>query len=138
MLPTIVLASLLMGIVPVSETQYSHPLGDADKLQLVAKALYNVFLHPLRQHPGPKSWAATRVPWCWHQYRGRLNHRLVELHRQYGSTVRVAPDELSYNSESAWKTIYGQRSVEMSKDAIFSLVTPTGVPSESSCKDDEG
>ncbi|CAM1511667.1 Fc.00g091800.m01.CDS01 [Cosmosporella sp. VM-42] len=95
---------------------------------LVAQIFYNVFLHPLRHHPGPKSWAATRLPWCWNQYRGRLNHRLVELHTQYGSTVRVAPNEISYNSETAWKTIYGQRSVEMSKDPIFSLVTPTGVP----------
>lgn len=98
--------------------------------EIIAKCLYNVYFHPLRHHPGPKSWAASRIPWCWHQYHGRLNHRLVELHDQFGPTVRVAPNEISYTSETAWKTIYGQRSVEMSKDPIFSLVTPTGVPSK--------
>ncbi|KAH6895742.1 cytochrome P450 [Thelonectria olida] len=95
---------------------------------IIAKALRNVFFHPLRTHPGPKLWAATRLPWCWYQYRGRLNHKLVELHNEYGTVVRVAPNELSYSSETAWKAIYGQRSVEMKKDPIFSLVTPTGVP----------
>ncbi|KAH8736553.1 cytochrome P450 [Ilyonectria robusta] len=95
---------------------------------ILAKIGYNLFLHPLRHHPGPKLWAATRLPWCWNQYRGRLNHRLVELHRQYGPTLRVAPNEISYNSKTAWKTIYGNRVIEMKKDPIFSLVTPTGVP----------
>ncbi|KAM5347985.1 hypothetical protein ACJ41O_007809 [Fusarium nematophilum] len=97
-------------------------------LMPLARIIYNVFFHPLRNHPGPKLWAATRIPWCWNQYRGRLNHRLMELHNQYGPTVRVAPDEVSYTSSTAWKTIYGQSSIEMSKDPIFSLVTPTGVP----------
>ncbi|KAH7150522.1 cytochrome P450 [Dactylonectria estremocensis] len=97
-------------------------------LFIVARTAYNIFLHPLRHHPGPKLWAATRLPWCWNQYWGRLNHRLVELHTQYGSTLRVAPGEISYTSETAWRTIYGHRAIEMKKDPIFSLVTPTGVP----------
>ncbi|RMJ14371.1 hypothetical protein CDV36_005981 [Fusarium kuroshium] len=97
-------------------------------LLVLLKIIYNVFLHPLRHHPGPKLWSATRIPWCWNQYRGKLNHRLVDLHRQYGPTVRVAPDEISYTSDTAWKTIYGHRTVEMTKDPIFSLITPTGVP----------
>ncbi|KAH7134399.1 cytochrome P450 [Dactylonectria macrodidyma] len=97
-------------------------------LFVLTRIAYNIFLHPLRHHPGPKLWAATRLPWCWNQYRGRLNHRLVQLHAEYGSTLRVAPDEISYNSETAWRTIYGHRAIEMKKDPIFSLVTPTGVP----------
>jgi hypothetical protein len=43
--------------------------------------------------------------------------------------VRVAPDEISYISVGSWKTIYGQRSVEMPKDPNFSLLTPSGVQS---------
>ncbi|PYI09335.1 benzoate 4-monooxygenase cytochrome P450 [Aspergillus sclerotiicarbonarius CBS 121057] len=88
---------------------------------------YNVFFHPLRHYPGPALWAATRLPWCWYQAQGCLNHKLLELHRRYGQVVRVAPDELSYTSEEAWKAIYGPRSDEMGKDPVFSLRTPTGV-----------
>lgn len=54
----------------------------------------------------------------------------MELHEKYGPVVRVAPDELSYVTEGAWKTIYGQRSVEMAKDPNFSLLTPSGVQSQ--------
>ncbi|KAH8765545.1 putative benzoate 4-monooxygenase cytochrome P450, partial [Diaporthe sp. PMI_573] len=86
----------------------------------------NVFLHPLSSHPGPKLWAASRIPWCWYQMRGLLNHRLAELHQVHGPVVRVAPDEVSYTSDTAWKTIYGQRSAEMAKDPVFSLSKPSG------------
>ncbi|KAK3303879.1 putative benzoate 4-monooxygenase cytochrome P450 [Chaetomium strumarium] len=87
----------------------------------------NIYFHPLSQHPGPKAWAASRLPWCLHQYRGNLSQRLHQLHQCYGPVVRVAPDEISYISADAWKTIYGQRSVEMPKDPNFSLLTPSGV-----------
>ncbi|KAL4912424.1 cytochrome P450 [Aspergillus aurantiobrunneus] len=95
----------------------------------VLQLSYNVLFHPLRNYPGPVLWAATRLPWCWYQYRGRLSRKLLELHVRYGQTVRVAPNELSFTSEAAWRTIYGQRSQEMGKDPVFSLHTPTGVQS---------
>lgn len=91
---------------------------------------WNTFFHPLSSHPGPKFWAASRLPWCWYQWRGLLNHRLTELHQTYGPVVRVAPDEVSYTSETAWKSIYGQRSTEMSKDPVFSLSKPSGAQGE--------
>ncbi|KAI9652378.1 MAG: hypothetical protein M1831_006856 [Alyxoria varia] len=96
-------------------------------LWTVSVIFYNVFLHPLRKYPGPRSWAATRLPWCYWQYYGVLLRRLLELHKQYGHTVRIAPNELSYTSDTAWKSIYGHRSAEMGKDPIFLLHTPTGV-----------
>ncbi|KAL8897692.1 MAG: hypothetical protein Q9192_002446 [Flavoplaca navasiana] len=95
-------------------------------LSVIGYLIYNVFFHPLRKFPGPTLWAATRVPWCYYQYQGRLHYRLLELHTEYGHTVRVAPNELSYTQEAAWKTIYGHRKEEMSKDPIFRLHTPTG------------
>ncbi|KAI7789082.1 benzoate 4-monooxygenase cytochrome P450 [Diaporthe eres] len=52
--------------------------------------------------------------------------RVFQLHQVYGPVVRVAPDEVSYTSETAWRTIYGQRSVEMTKDPVFSLSKPSG------------
>lgn len=88
--------------------------------------VYNVFFHPLREYPGPRLWAASRIPWCYHQYHGQLHYRILQLHIQYGHTVRVAPNELSYTCEAAWSAIYGHHKQEMSKDPIFRLHTPTG------------
>ena len=94
---------------------------------IVARIFYNIFLHPLRRYPGPTSWAATRIPWCWHQYQG-VNYRcLLQSHIKYGHVVRIGPNELSYTTNTAWKTIYGHRQHEMGKDPVFSLHTPTGI-----------
>ena len=48
----------------------------------------------------------------------------MELHRKYGSVVRVAPDHLSYTTETAWKTIYGNRSVELQKNVLAGFSRP--------------
>ncbi|PVH92619.1 benzoate 4-monooxygenase cytochrome P450 [Periconia macrospinosa] len=93
---------------------------------IISYAIYNVYLHPLRKYPGPRFWAASRLPWCYYQYKGQLHYRLLQLHIQYGKTVRVAPTELSFADDGAWKTIYGHRKDEMGKDPIFRLHTPTG------------
>lgn len=93
---------------------------------MIGYAVYNIYFHPLRNFPGPKLWAASRLPWCYHQYKGQLHYRLLQLHIKYGKTVRVAPTELSYIDHGAWKAIYGQRKEEMGKDPIFRLHTPTG------------
>ncbi|KAI0898217.1 putative cytochrome P450 [Annulohypoxylon nitens] len=61
----------------------------------VARALYNVFLHPLRRYPGPLSHRVTILPRALVQMRGRLPFHVAELHRRYGPVVRVAPDELA-------------------------------------------
>ncbi|KAL8952963.1 MAG: hypothetical protein Q9222_001139 [Ikaeria aurantiellina] len=95
-------------------------------LFIIGYFVYNSTFHPLRRFPGPRLWAASRIPWCYYQYRGHLHYKLLQLHIKYGHTVRVAPNELSYAHEAAWSTIYGHRKEEMSKDAIFRLHTPTG------------
>jgi Cytochrome P450 len=79
------------------------------------RVVYNLFFHPLRSYPGPKLWAATRLPWHWMNLHSRLAWGINALHEKYGPVVRIAPDELSYTSSSAWKKIYGQRSPEFPK-----------------------
>ena len=65
-------------------------------------------LHPLRKYPGPKLWAATRLIWIYHQFKGDLIFKLKALHDRYGPIVRIAPDELSFiDAAIAWKDIYG-------------------------------
>ncbi|KAK7982106.1 Cytochrome P450 monooxygenase alt3 [Apiospora saccharicola] len=79
-------------------------------IYLLGRVLYNIFLHPLRAYPGPKVWAASRLPWIITSLRGDLAWSLLALHERYGPVVRIAPDELSYTGAGdAWKKIYGRR-----------------------------
>ena len=82
---------------------------------VLGKVIYNLYFHPLNAFPGPKLWAVSRVPWNWVNLQGRLCWKLVEVHQEYGPVVRVAPDELSYTTGTAWKKIYGQKHPEFSK-----------------------
>lgn len=78
-------------------------------LVFCARLLYNIFLHPLRSYPGPLLWSASRLPWNFYNLQGDLATKILELHQKYGPVVRIAPDELSYTTGTAWKKIYGQR-----------------------------
>ncbi|KAI9665460.1 MAG: hypothetical protein M1831_001602 [Alyxoria varia] len=81
----------------------------------IGSFIYNIYFSPLRSYPGPKLWAGTRLFEFWHQTRGSLIHKVHGFHEKYGPVVRIAPTEISYITASAWKEIYGHRSVEMPK-----------------------
>ncbi|KAH6885701.1 cytochrome P450 ClCP1 [Thelonectria olida] len=72
----------------------------------VGKALYNVFLHPLRSFPGPLICRATPFYRHYKFLKGSLLYDLKDLHDKYGPVVRVRPDELSFISPQAWADIY--------------------------------
>ncbi|KAL1862720.1 hypothetical protein Daus18300_008364 [Diaporthe australafricana] len=82
---------------------------------IVVNVIYNLFFHPLSSYPGPKLWATCRLPWNFFNFKGRLGWRIRDLHNQYGPVIRIAPNELSYTTSSAWRKIYGQRSPEFEK-----------------------
>ena len=90
--------------------------------QVLGYGAYNLFLHPLRFYPGPKLWAAYHLPWMRSVLSGRYPFEALELHKKYGSVVRVAPNELSYTDSAAWKAICGDHNsvtegfFEMGKD----------------------
>ncbi|KAF4805891.1 Trichothecene C-15 hydroxylase [Colletotrichum siamense] len=82
---------------------------------------YNVLLHPLRKFPGPRLWAASRIPFAVTCATGQGHRKILQLHEKYGDIVRVAPDELVFCSPDAWKEIYGRRKTtrgEISKDYV--------------------
>jgi cytochrome P450 len=66
---------------------------------------------------------------------GRLHLYVRDLHDNYGDVVRIAPDEISYRDEAAWKDIYGRTSnfgkdmrfYQSSKKAPSIAVAPEGV-----------
>lgn len=66
-----------------------------------------VFLSPLAKVSGPKSFALTKYRLAWEDYRGTRTHCIHALHEKYGPVVRVGPNEISFNTLSALRTIYG-------------------------------
>jgi cytochrome P450 len=94
LLPTLPLALVMAAAVVVSS---------------IGIVVYRLWLHPLSRFPGPKTWAASRLPWIRHILRGRMWHELEHLHHRYGLIVRIAPGELSLSSPAAWEDIYSSR-----------------------------
>ncbi|KAL3485494.1 cytochrome protein [Aspergillus germanicus] len=79
---------------------------------------YNRLFHPLHTYPGPILSSISRIPYMLAYTQGRLHLYVRHLHENYGDIVRIAPDELSYRDEAAWKDIYG-RSSNFDKDMRF-------------------
>lgn len=96
-------------------------------LIFLALIIYRLYFHPLRQYPGPKWWAASRLPWIQSTVKGTIVHDLLALHNQYGSVVRVAPNELSFITPDACKTIY-QTNPEFPKDPMHLPPFHNGAP----------
>ncbi|KAF9886243.1 hypothetical protein FE257_011856 [Aspergillus nanangensis] len=69
--------------------------------------LYNRLLHPLKHIPGP--FLASITPWVqlYHGLNGDRHLWLYNLHEQYGSHVRVAPNFVSVNTAQGLHDIYG-------------------------------
>lgn len=67
----------------------------------------SVLSRPLARMPGPKSFAFTRLRLMYEEYKGTRTRKINALHREYGSVVRVGPDEVAFNSISAMRAIYG-------------------------------
>ena len=96
-------------------------------IALVIRIIYNVFFHPLRNFPGPKTAAATSIPFAWHLCNGRLVDWVTSLHEQYGEVVRINPAELSFVGAAAWQDIFMSRP-ELQKPRVGTISWPNGVP----------
>ncbi|KAL8935078.1 MAG: hypothetical protein Q9211_004890 [Gyalolechia sp. 1 TL-2023] len=75
----------------------------------IVVSIRNAYFHPLSKFPGPKSAAATPIPYVRKLVKGDLVPWVMALHAKYGEVVRVTPDELSFISPSAWQDIYTTR-----------------------------
>ncbi|PVH86455.1 putative benzoate 4-monooxygenase cytochrome P450 [Cadophora sp. DSE1049] len=96
---------------------------------LVTLFIYRTTFSPLSHIPGPLLWRASRLPFAYNLFLGRLPYRLSTLHEEYGPIVRVAPNEVSFTTVDAWNDIYSVRKrengvkVQMRKDP-FMLLSP--------------
>ncbi|KAK3386377.1 cytochrome P450 [Sordaria brevicollis] len=78
-------------------------------LYIFGYAIYNLYFHPLAKYPGPLLMRATRLGYCQRLLKGTMPFDVLELHKQYGDVVRVAPNELAFADPQAWKDIMGHR-----------------------------
>ncbi|CAK7234810.1 hypothetical protein SBRCBS47491_009075 [Sporothrix bragantina] len=74
---------------------------------LVFKAIYSVFFSPLARIPGPKMYALTSWRLAYDDWVGERTRKMYKLHMKYGTAVRVGPNEVSFSSLAALRTIYG-------------------------------
>ena len=61
----------------------------------------------LRAIPGPASFAITRYRLALEAWNARSIQTVHQLHLRYGPVVRIGPNEISFNSLSALRQIYG-------------------------------
>lgn len=78
----------------------------------VVALVYNTIIHPLflcklGRIPGPKLYAITKWRLAFEDWKGSRSRTILKLHLQYGPIVRIGPNEVSFNSLSALRTIYG-------------------------------
>ncbi|PWY66106.1 cytochrome P450 [Aspergillus heteromorphus CBS 117.55] len=73
----------------------------------IVRSIYRVWFHPLSSYPGPKLAAITHLWYARHWMGGRYPFAIEEAHRQYGEVVRIAPNELSFNTAQSFNDIYG-------------------------------
>lgn len=107
-LQLVVIAGLILAVrsspscrnVVIANGRMKYPIGSI---------VYNIYFHPLSKFPGPKSWAATYVPYIRGIFTCTLVQSFAEIHQKYGDVVRVGPNEISIASEEAWREIYGHR-----------------------------
>ncbi|RYP03582.1 hypothetical protein DL764_005043 [Monosporascus ibericus] len=78
-------------------------------LGILLRAFYNVFLHPLRNYPGPFLCRATFLKWMLVQCQGKSSNYLQAMHKKYGHVVRIEPNVLSFIDGQAWPDIYGHK-----------------------------
>ncbi|KAE8331462.1 cytochrome P450 [Aspergillus sergii] len=86
--------------------------------------IYTRWFHPLSKFPGPFWASITRVWTLLHVLYGDAEKRQMRLHAQYGSVVRIAPNELVTNDPEAVHTLYGARSFTAKTDFYLAFRPP--------------
>ncbi|KAJ5739310.1 hypothetical protein N7533_012094 [Penicillium manginii] len=77
-------------------------------LAFATKIFYNIYLHPLANYPGPRIYAASSFPVAFAQLSGKYHLFTQKAHEDYGTVVRISPNELSFISAAAWNHIYAR------------------------------
>lgn len=101
---------------------YSEPAIVAMSIPalLVIQFLYRLLFAPLAKLPGPWYTSVSRLWIMYHEFHGDRTVTIDRLHAKYGSVVRLAPDELSFNDVESVRDIYGIKS-DLGKSNFYDL-----------------
>ncbi|KAF8164895.1 cytochrome P450 [Crassisporium funariophilum] len=86
------------------------------------RVIHRLFWHPLAGTPGPRMAAWTTAYRAYYDIilDGEWSQHVESLHRQYGSVVRVGPNELHFSDPRAYADIYGSGST-FTKHSMYKL-----------------
>lgn len=85
-------------------------------------AFYNRYFHPLAKVPGPY-WASITPFWlAWQSYKQRRPRLDIDLHKRYGSVVRIRPNEVLFSNPEYFKAVHGAGS-KFAKGAFYQALT---------------
>ncbi|KAJ6030971.1 cytochrome P450 [Penicillium herquei] len=106
----------------------SHPflaLTAGWLLHQLGVVIYRLFFHPLAKFPGPKITAATGWFETYHDLfrRGMFVWEIEKMHQQYGSIVRINPDEIHIIDSQYYDTIYAGGTNKRHKYANSAILT---------------
>ncbi|RDW83579.1 cytochrome P450 [Aspergillus mulundensis] len=84
----------------------------AVSVYLAAIAIYRLYLSPIAHFPGPRLAALTVFyEFYWEAVRnGQFTFHIGELHKKYGSIVRISPTELHVNDPEFYEVLYSRDS----------------------------
>jgi hypothetical protein len=88
---------------------YSLVLLSCLVFYIIGVVLYRLTLHPLAKYPGPLLAKITDIHLAYHAWKGDRHLQFYRCHERYGTYVRMGPNLLSVNSNTALKTIYGHK-----------------------------
>ncbi|KAI0016102.1 cytochrome P450 [Xylariomycetidae sp. FL0641] len=88
---------------------------------------YRLFLHPLRNYPGPLAARLTNFYAGFHAIRMRLHLATYEDQKIYGPVMRAGPNKLIFNSAQALQDIYNNDRV--TKSDVYLLTMSANKPS---------
>lgn len=111
------------NVLPINLTSSSIAITSITILVLgLTCALYVREVTPLRSIPGPFLASISRL-WIFQKQRGYQRQQVdIDLHRKYGSIVRISPHEVMVSSPKSLRTVYGMlRSAQMPVFISFNL-----------------
>ena len=73
---------------------------------LLSYIVYQRFLPPLANYPGPLLASLTNVWKSYYVYKHILHEKLVGLHEQHGPVIRIGPNDLHFWNAEAIASIY--------------------------------
>lgn len=89
---------------------------------LAARLVYN--WSKLYKIPGPFLASITDLWRAYHQYRGQLRGKLLDLHKKHGSFVRYGVNCVSISDPAAISIIYGSRAGFKTVSRTVQGITP--------------